>query len=200
MMHFVMGLIIGVGLSAACGFRVFVPLLGMSIANLAGHLTLAPGFEWIGTWPALIAFATATILEIGAYYIPWLDNLMDTAATPAAIVAGTIVTASQLGDVSPLLKWSLAVIAGGGVCGVIQTGTVVVRAASSGTTAGLGNCAVSSIELLAAIVMTMLAIVVPVVCLLVMLVVICKMVGRIVASWSSRKPRPTSVAMSEGHD
>jgi len=185
-MHLVMGLIIGIGLSAACGFRVFVPLLGMSIASLAGHLTLAPGFEWIGTWPALIALATATILEIGAYYIPWLDNLMDTAATPAAIVAGTIVTASQLGDVSSLLKWSLAIIAGGGVCGVIQTGTVAARALSTASTGGVGNFLISSIELLSAIAITILAIVLPIVGLIVMLAVFCTMVGQIMKMRSSR--------------
>lgn len=181
-MEIVMGLVIGVGLSTACGFRVFVPLLGMSIANMAGHLTLSTGLEWIGTWPALITFVVATVLEIGAYCIPWLDNLMDMAATPAAIVAGTIVTASQVGEVSPLLKWSLAIIAGGGVCAVIQTGTVAVRAASSGTTGGFGNFMVSFVELVSAIAITVLAIVLPVVCLLVMLVILYKMTEKIMTS------------------
>ena len=182
-----MGLIIGVGLSAACGFRVFVPLLGMSIANLAGHLTLSPGFEWIGAWPALMGFATATVLEVGAYCVPWLDNLMDTMATPAAIVAGTIVTASQVGEMSPLLKWSLAAIAGGGVCAVTQTGTVLIRATSSGTTGGLGNIAVSFVELISAIAVTALAIIVPILCLLVMLVVFYKMARIILKSRSLLK-------------
>ncbi len=167
-MDIVIGLLIGIGLSAACGFRVFVPLLGMSIANMAGHLTLASGFEWIGSWPALITFATATTLEIGGYYIPWLDNALDVATTPAAIVAGTIVTASQVGDTSPLLKWSLAIIAGGGVCAVVQGGTVAVRAASSGTTGGFGNFIVATLELIAAFAVTILAIVLPIVCMLVL--------------------------------
>jgi hypothetical protein len=162
-MQYLLGLIIGIGLSAACGFRVFVPLLGMSIASLSGHLNLASGFEWIGTWPAFAALATATILEIGAFYIPWIDNMMDAAATPAAIVAGTMITASQLGDMSPMLKWALAVVAGGGVCGMIQTGTVAARAVSTGTTGGLGNFVLSSLELAAALAMTITAIIVPVV-------------------------------------
>ena len=85
---------LGIGLSAACGFRVFVPLLVMSVASLSGHLTLAPGFQWIGTYPALITFSVATVAEIGGYYIPWVDHLLDTMATPAAIVAGTVITAS----------------------------------------------------------------------------------------------------------
>jgi hypothetical protein len=93
---------LGVGLSAACGFRVFVPLLVMSIASLNGHLTLSPGFEWIGTYPALGAFGAATIFEIAGYYVPWIDNLLDTITTPAALVAGTIVTASVVSELSPL--------------------------------------------------------------------------------------------------
>lgn len=186
----VMGLVIGVGLSAACGFRVFVPLLGMSIASLAGHLTLASGFQWIGTWPALIAFSAATSIEICAYYIPWVDNVMDIAATPAAIVAGTIVTASQVGDTSPLLQWSLAVIAGGGVCAVVQGGTVAVRAASTGTTGGFGNFIFATLELIAAVIGTVLAIVLPVVCLFVAAWTCYKMIRRISQSKSASFEKP----------
>ncbi|MBN1522667.1 MAG: DUF4126 domain-containing protein, partial [Candidatus Aureabacteria bacterium] len=94
----VLSIFIGIGLSAACGFRVFVPLLGISLASLTGHLELAPGFEWIGSPLALIAFSTATLLEIAAYYIPLVDNFLDTIATPGAILAGTIITASLMGD------------------------------------------------------------------------------------------------------
>src|SRR5947209_5055832 len=91
---------LGIGLSAACGFRVFVPLLVMSIASLSGHLSLAPGFAWIGTYPALLTFAVATILEIAGYYIPWLDHALDILASPAAIVAGTVATASVVTGMS----------------------------------------------------------------------------------------------------
>lgn len=165
----VMGLVIGIGLSAACGFRVFVPLLGLSAAGLSGHLALAPGFEWIGTWPALAAFAFATLLEIGAYYIPWLDHLLDTMASPAAILAGTLATASLIGTTDPLLKWSLAIIAGGGAAGLVQAGTVALRTLSGLLTAGLGNFLVSTGELAAAILFTILAIVVPVLALVLVL-------------------------------
>ena len=119
-MEELLGLFIGIGLSATCGFRVFVPLFGMSIAHHAGALSFSSGFDWIGSWPATIAFGIAMVIEIAAYYIPWVDNLLDTIATPAAVVAGTIVTASMVGDVSPFLRWSLAIIAGGGIAAVVQ--------------------------------------------------------------------------------
>src|SRR6266699_2109248 len=110
-METLLSICVGIGLSAACGFRVFVPLLVMSIAALSGHLALAHGFEWIGSYPALVAFAVATCLEITGYYIPWVDHLLDTVATPAAIIAGTLVSASLVADVSPFLRWALAIIA-----------------------------------------------------------------------------------------
>lgn len=173
-----MALIIGIGLSAACGFRVFVPLLGVSIAALSGHLPLFSGFEWMGTWPAVIAFGTATALEIAAYYIPWVDNVMDALTTPAAVAAGIIATASVFGDISPFLRWSMAIIAGGGIATVIQGGTVALRATSSGTTGGLANPTVSTIELVGAVVITVLAILVPIACLLLVVFVAYKMIRK----------------------
>lgn len=179
-MELLMGLAVGIGLSAACGFRIFVPLLGLSVAAFTGHVTLASEFEWIGSTPALVAFAVATALEIGAYYVPWIDNLLDTIATPTAVIAGTIMTAMMLGDASPFLKWSLAIIAGGGVAGIIQGGTVSLRGASSTTTGGTGNFLVSTGELIMSILTTLLAILVPVVCL-VLVLILCWKMGRAVA-------------------
>jgi hypothetical protein len=163
-LEFVVAICLGVGLSAACGFRVFVPLLGMSAAALAGQVGLSPEFEWVGTWPALACFATATVLEIAAYYVPWIDNALDTIATPAAVVAGTIVTAAVLGDAPPLVKWSAAVIAGGGMAGLVQTATVALRGTSSATTGGFANWIVATGELVASICTTLLALLVPVIC------------------------------------
>jgi hypothetical protein len=161
-MDIVLGVCIGIGLSAACGFRVFVPLLVMSVASLSGHLVLSPGFAWIGSYPALIAFSVATGLEVAGYYIPWVDHLLDTIATPAAIIAGTIVTASMVAHVGPFLKWTLAVIAGGGAAGLMQGVTVATRGASTVTTGGLGNPLFATIELSAAVVLSVLAIVAPI--------------------------------------
>ena len=194
-MDIVMGLVIGIGLAAACGFRVFIPLLGMSIATMSGHLQPSAGFEWVGSWPALIAFATATTLEIGGYYIPWIDNLLDTAATPAAMIAGTLVTVSLVGDLSPMLRWVVAAIAGGGVSGVVQTGTVAVRAASLGTTAGLGNPVVSTIEWVAAAAMTLLALILPIVSLVAVLLIVGLLVRAI---WLSRNPKDLHASPDRG--
>jgi hypothetical protein len=183
----ILGLLIGIGLSAACGFRIFVPLLGMSIASMTSHLTLAPGFEWIGSPLAVTTFAVATVLEIAAYYIPWVDNALDSVATPSAVIAGTIVTAAMVGDMSPFLRWTLAAIAGGGAAALVQGGTVVVRGASSGTTGGLANPLVSTGEAAASTTMTLLAILVPVVAAILVVLFAVWMVRLIVRAMRKRR-------------
>lgn len=169
-MEVILSLCVGLGLSAACGFRVFVPLLITSIASYSGHLTLAPGFHWIGSPPALIAFSAATALEIAGYYIPWFDHFLDTVATPAAIVAGTILTASFVTDVSPFLRWTLAVIAGGGAAGAVQASTVLLRGASTLATGGLANPVFATAELAGSIGTSILAIIAPLLTLVLIVV------------------------------
>jgi hypothetical protein len=160
-MELLLSVCIGLGLSAACGFRIFVPLLVTSIAAHSGHLNLASSFEWVGSPAALTAFSIATVLEIGGYYVPWLDNFLDTVATPAAIVAGTVVTASMVTDVSPFLKWSLAVVAGGGIAGTVQATTVLARGLSLTGTGGLANPLIATAELGGSILTAIAAVIAP---------------------------------------
>ena len=147
-----MSIMIGVALSATCGFRVFVPLLAVNIGTRAldadgqPRIELADGFDWLSSDIALIVFLVATLFEIGGYYIPWIDNLLDTIASPASIVAGTVITASFVTGMDPWLQWLLGVIAGGGAAGAVQATTVVARAGSTVTTGGLGNPIVASVE------------------------------------------------------
>jgi hypothetical protein len=178
-MEIFMSICIGIGLSATCGFRVFVPLLGMSIAHHSGYLDFTAGFEWIGSWPALLIFGVATVVEVAGYFIPWVDNLLDTIALPTAVVAGTIITAAMVGEVSPFLRWSLAVIAGGGVAGVIQGSSVLVRGVSTATTGGAGNPIVSAGELFASIVGTIISIVLPLLAIILVALIIFLIVRRI---------------------
>jgi len=185
-METMLSIFVGVGLSAACGFRIFVPLLIMSIASLSGHLVLSPEFEWIATYPALAAFSIATLFEISAYYIPWVDNFLDAFAVPAATVAGTIVMASVVSDMSPFLRWGLAVIVGGGVAGTIQGFTSITRIVSTATTGGLGNPVVSTAEAGGSIIMSILALTLPVVAVIAVVVIIF-FASRKIYMWLSRR-------------
>jgi hypothetical protein len=183
---FIHSSLIGLGLAASCGFRVFVPMLVMSIAVRAGQLELTEGWNWLGSWPALTAFTVATVVEICGYYIPWVDNALDTIQTPAAVVAGIVATAACVSQMNPLLQWSTAIIAGGGIAAAVQTGTVLVRGASTATTGGLGNFMVATVELFMSFVMSVLAIVLPVLATVVLLVVGFFLVRRI---WRIRNQR-----------
>lgn len=181
-LHVFLSVCLGIGLSAACGFRVFVPLLCLSIAAVAGDLHLTPGFAWIGTWPALIAFAVATAVEIAGYYIPWVDNALDTVAGPAAIIAGTIATASVVTDIPPFWRWTLALIAGGGAAASTQLVTTKLRLASSATTSGIANPVLSTAELGASTVLSVLAVLWPLAAfvLALLILIVCWLLIRLV--------------------
>ena len=165
-MEAVMGVLLGIGLGAACGFRIFVPLLVASIAIHGGFLTVTPEFAWLGGTPALITLSIATLLEIAGYYLPVIDNTLDVLGAPAAVIAGTILAAGFIGHMDPMLQWGLAAIAGGGAAGVIHGGMAAIRAAASAATGGLGNSAVSTAETVSASLVSILACVLPVLAVL----------------------------------
>jgi hypothetical protein len=138
----------GIALSACAGFRVFVPMLAAALAAQFGIIQLPADMAWLGSWVAVFCFATAAVLEIGAYYIPFLDNLLDTIATPLSIGAGTVLASSILPitDQEPLLRWGVALLAGGSAAGTIQLGTGLLRLLSSKFSAGTGNAVVATSE------------------------------------------------------
>jgi len=171
-MEIILSIFIGIGLAAAVGFRIFIPFLIASIAAYTGHLDLSTYFSWIGTLPALVAFAVATLVEITAYYIPWLDNILDTIEHPMAIFAGIVLTGAVITDFSPFLKWTLAVIAGGSVAGTIQAATGFARFKSSALTGGAGNSVVSTVEAGSSIGLSLMAIFIPAVALLIVTIII----------------------------
>ena len=160
----IVALSIGLGLAAASGFRVFLPPMILSGAiNL--DLIAAGDFEILDGWVIFAVLTVAVIVEVGGYLIPWVDNLLDVVATPAAAVAGVLMMGSMLDDFSPAVQWSMSVVAGGGVAGTVQTGTVAVRALSTGTTGGLANPIFAIFEAILAIIITILAILAPIIAL-----------------------------------
>jgi hypothetical protein len=158
-----LGIPVGLALSTAAGLRVFIPLLVTSLASRSGYLALTPSMSWIASDAALVAFVTAAIMEVGAYYVPWLDNVADAIATPAAITAGIIEMAAVTPDLPPLLRWTVAVIAGGGVAGFAQLATTLLRFKSSTLTAGTGNPIVATAELVGSLAIAVLALLAPLV-------------------------------------
>lgn len=156
---------LGIGLAAATGFRVFIPLLVAGLAARAGWVPLTDSFAWLQSTPALVALSTAAVLEILAFYIPGVDHLLDVIAGPLAVIAGIIVSASVMVDLPPEVRWPVAVIAGGGIAGLTKATTAVIRAKSAVVTGGLANPVVSTVETAGAATVSILAIIAPLLCL-----------------------------------
>jgi len=179
---------IGIGLSASCGFRVFVPMLVASIAAKTGIFPVTEGFQWLAGWPAIITFGTATIIEIIAYYIPFVDNLLDSITTPLAVGAGTLLLTSVLPVDNDLLKWITGFIAGGGTAAAIQGGSVMTRLASSKLTGGTGNAVVATGEHAAAFGASTLSLFTPVLIAVIFLILAVFIIYRIFKRFLRRNP------------
>lgn len=162
-------------------------MLAANIATMNGWITPDEGFAWLSTWPAFFTLLSATVLEIGGYYIPFIDNLLDTIATPAAVVAGTLLTTSFIQIDSPILQWGLGLIVGGGTAGLVQAGTGLLRLLSSKTTAGLGNPVVSTAENLASFSLSGLAIFLPVIALVLVVLLVLWLVRKLTGLGSVKK-------------
>ena len=166
---------IGIGLAAATGFRVFLPMFAVSLASYMGWIPMNESFQWLSGLPTLITTGIATVVEILAYYIPFVDHILDTMSVPLATVAGSVMFASQFADIGTFPQWALALIAGGGTAAAISSGFAGTRAASTATTGGLGNSFVATTETAGAGIMSFLAIAAPFIafiCAIILLVVV----------------------------
>lgn len=207
-MEDLMAISAGIGLAAACGFRVFVPLFIASLAanpefNAFGEADfqamLGVDFEWLGNTPVTVALGVATFLEIGSYYIPWLDNALDAVASPAAVVAGTFVSGATMPDFmgDGSFKWIASTIAGGGTAGLVQGASVLTRGGSTATTGGVGNPGVSTAELGGSVLTTILAILVPIVAGILVLLILFFVIRTIVRYFKRRSARKKEEALAE---
>ena len=165
-MESLLSIALGIGLAAATGFRLFVPLLFAGLAARFGWIPLSDGFSWLASTPALIMLGTAAIFETLAYYIPGIDHVLDVLAGPIALIAGIVASASVMADIPSTVMWPIAIIAGGGIAGATKGSAAIVRAKTGLATGGLGNPVISTAETTSAIALSILAIAVPVLALL----------------------------------
>jgi len=163
----IMATLMGISLAAASGFRVFLPPFLLSLAarfNVVWFLDIdliGTQFEFFTSTLSIVVLGIATVAEFAAFYAPWIDNALDTIATPASIMAGVAMTAIVLEGNDPIIQWAIAIIAGGGVAATIQSATVATRGLSSTFTFGLGNSAVATGENVASVALTLIAILIP---------------------------------------
>ena len=180
---------IGIGLSAGAGFRVFVPLLVASVASRMGLLPLQESQAWISSWPAIVCFATATLVETAAYYLPFVDNILDAVNAPLAMAAGTILAVSVLPADQEWLRWIFGILVGGGTAGAVHAGTSLIRLASTKTTAGLGNGIVATGENAASIGLSVLTLFIPVLIASSVAVLLAYLLWRLASGRSDSGPR-----------
>ena len=173
---------LGIGLSAAAGFRVFIPLLVAAVAGHFGWLPLTPGFAWLAGWPAIACFGTAALVEIGAYYIPVVDNMLDAINLPLVVAAGSLLATSVLPVDQELWKWVSGILIGGGSAGMIHLGTAFLRLGSTKLTAGTGNAALATAEHAASLGTSIMSLIVPVIAAVVILFLIVVLALRFLGS------------------
>ncbi len=159
----ILSIFLGIGLAAAVGFRIFLPLLILSLAGFYDVIPLNESWQWVGSLTAVITMGVATVIEIFGYYIPWLDNLLDTIALPLATLAGTAVMVATVTDLSPVVTWALAIIAGGGTAAAIKGNASAARLTSSTTTGGMANPVLTTVETGTSIVMAVASIFIPII-------------------------------------
>ena len=163
----IMATLMGISLAAASGFRVFLPPFLLSLAarfNVVWFLDIdliGTQFEFFTSTLSIVVLGIATVAEFAAFYAPWIDNALDTIATPASIMAGVAMMAIVLEGNDPIIQWTVAIVAGGGVAATIQSATVATRGLSSTFTFGLGNSAVATGENVASVALTLIAILIP---------------------------------------
>lgn len=168
----IISIFLGIGLAASVGFRVFLPLFALSLAAYFGVWDLNDDWEWIGSMAALITLGIATLTELFGYFIPWVDNLLDSIAIPLAAIAGTAVMVSTVANLDPVVTWSLAIIAGGGTATAIKGAGASSRLASTATTGGLANPLVSTVETGAAVVVSAASIFAPVLAVILVIAIL----------------------------
>lgn len=168
----IISICLGVGLAASVGFRIFLPLFALSLASYFDVWQLNESWQWIGSITALITLGVATLVEIFAYYIPFIDNLLDSIAVPLAALAGTAVMMSTLADLSPVITWSLAIIAGGGTAAAISSTSSISRLASTATTGGLANPVVATLETGTSVIMSIVSIFIPILAIILVVILL----------------------------
>ena len=168
----IISVFLGIGLSASVGFRVFMPLFALSLAAYFDVWELNESWQWIGSTAAIITLGVATLVEICAYFIPYVDNLLDTVAVPLAALAGTAVMLSTVADLSPVVTWALAIIAGGGTAGAVAGSSSTTRLASTATTGGLANPIVATLETGTSVVMSVVSIFMPILAIVLVLLIL----------------------------
>lgn len=165
---FLPALALAIGLASVAGLRAWLPLFAAGGLARLGVLDLGQSFQFLASDQALVLFALATAIELVGDKIPAVDHALDVLGTPIRPIAGAVLAASVFGTVTdPLTSSVLGIVVGAPSALVPHVAKSSLRAASTTLTAGLANPALSFVEDAIAVVLLILAVLIPlvVVCL-----------------------------------
>jgi len=150
----------GLTLAAPAGVNAYIPLLAVALAERIGWLHLYEPYDVLGAWWVIAIIAVLLTVEVIADKIPAVDHVNDVIQTVVRPAAGGLlaVSASGHGSVSPVVLLVAGVLIAGGVHAVKATARPVVNV----STAGAGAPVVSTLEDIGAVIVTVLALLVPV--------------------------------------
>ena len=178
----------GIGLAAAAGLRAFLPPLVLGLMARFDLVALRGDLDWLASTPALIIFATAVLAEVLADKVPLLDHALDILGMVVKPAAGALVLAAPLVDLGALPTLLLALAVGGTVAATVHATKSALRLASTGTTGGMGNPALSVAEDGLSLTGTLLAVLAPI--LLFLLLVASLIFLRRIVIWMQSRSRP----------
>lgn len=174
-----------IGLGAASGLNAWIPLLGLGIAQRLGVVTLTQPFDSLGSNLALIVLGAIFVVDLIGDKIAVVDTVLHAAGTVVAPASGAVVFAAQDNLISQSHPW-LAGVAGMVLGGSMHLGRSALRPAVTASTGGVGNPVVSFIEDAFSAVLTLLAVLVPILAFL-FLVAIVFFAVRFLQRWRRRR-------------
>jgi len=183
--------LLGLGLASATGLRTFLPLLMLALAakfELFG-LRLIDQMDWLASWPAVAALATAAVAEFAGDKVPAIDHALNAVGYVTRPVAGAVAAGSVFWAVDPTAAAIAGVIVGAPAALAFNAAQTGVRVGSTATTGGLGNPLVSLIEDVLTVVTVVIAFLAPILiplALIALAVIVFRLANRIREGGSRR--------------
>jgi hypothetical protein len=157
--------LLGLGLAASSGLKTFLPLLVMAVCARFGlfGLELSGAFAWLASPAALAVLSVATVVELAADKVPFIDHALSLLGTVTRPAAGALAAAAAFSSLDPTAAAVAGLIIGAPTALAVHTAQATTRVASTAATGGLANPLVSLVEDVAAFFGAVLAIAAPVV-------------------------------------
>ncbi|HEX6288115.1 MAG TPA: DUF4126 domain-containing protein [Herpetosiphonaceae bacterium] len=149
------------GLSSAAGLNAYIPLLAVGLMGRFEYLTLQEPYSILTSTPALVIVALLALIDFVADKVPAIDHAAHVVGAFVHPIAGAIVFAGQqnlITDIHPAIALGAGFVMAGG----LHATRAAIRPVATATTAGMGNPVVSFAEDVLSLVMSLLAIFIPI--------------------------------------